>query len=85
MSGRVLEQPFPALTSPAPAADCLRFYPVLPLRVRAAIMQSCNQGAELAAHLGLIRDGCEAVPARRREGRKKGKSLGILSGFFQLS
>lgn len=39
------------------------------LCVRAAIMQSCNQGAELAAHLGLISEGCKFVPTGKEERR----------------
>lgn len=65
-----------------PTADCLLFYPTLP--VSAAIMQSCNQGAELAAHLGLISDGCKSTPTKK-EGVKNAKAVGILSGFLQLS
>lgn len=46
-------------------------------------MQSCNQGAELGAHLGLISDGCKSVPTKRSEGNAK--AMGILPGFLQLS
>lgn len=62
-----------------PSADCLLHIPPPPLPVLCVpttIMQSCNQGAELAAHLGLISKGCKFVPTRKKERWGRGGDQG---------
>lgn len=63
-----------------PSADCLLHIPPPPplpvLCVPTTIMQSCNQGAELAAHFGLISKGCKFVPTRKKERWGRGGDQG---------